>query len=153
MSTGRVVALSAAGIIAVAAAVIAPWEGRRLTPYKDIVGIATVCYGHTGNVQARKYTPAECDALLASDIAEHWAGVSKCIARPVTDNQGAAILSLAFNVGVSAVCRSTLIRKLNAGEPASVWCRELLRWNKAGGREVRGLTNRRKAELKLCLTP
>lgn len=147
---GAAAALVAAAI-AGSVALIAPWEGRELAPYRDIVGVWTVCYGST-NAPMRRYTPAECDEMLATEAGEYLMGVAECIHAPVTTDQLAAITSWTYNVGVAAACRSTLIRKLNAGAPATEWCRELLRWNKAGGREVRGLTNRRKAEYEVCVS-
>nr|WP_238346264.1 lysozyme [Luteimonas saliphila] len=129
---------------------IAPWEGLRTDPYQDIVGVWTVCYGET-NVEMRRYTPAECEAMLGESVGRYVEGVAKCINRPLTVNQWAAIGSWTYNVGAKAACNSTLVRQINAGQPASTWCRQLLRWNRAGGREVRGLTNRRKAEFEVCL--
>lgn len=151
MSAKVVVSVAAAGILAVAATIVAPWEGLRTTPYKDLVGVTTVCYGSTRYVEARDYTVAECKALLQSDLATHWAGVSRCIRRPLKENEGAAVLSLAFNVGVRAVCNSGMVRKINEGRPAAEFCRELFKWVYAGGRKVRGLENRRKAEYKVCM--
>lgn len=147
----RYIALAAAGVIAAAAAIVAPWEGRELVPYRDLVGVATVCYGHTGNVEDRRYTPAECEALLQSDLADHWRGVSRCIHAPLAEHEAAAVLSWTFNVGVGAACGSTLIRQINAGLPAETWCRQLLRWDYAGGKRVRGLTRRRQAEYQTCI--
>lgn len=146
---GPAAALLAAAIAA-AAAIIAPWEGEELKPYRDLVGKWTVCYGDT-TVPMREYTPAECRSLLETQVGRYMEGIGRCIRAPVTTNQLAAITSWTYNVGVDAACKSTLIRKLNAGATADEWCRELLRWNRAGGREVRGLTNRRKAEYEVCV--
>lgn len=139
-----------AGAVAVAAALIAPWEGERLTPYRDLVGKWTVCYGDT-TVPMRAYTPAECRALLDTQVGRYMEAVGQCINEPVTTDQLAAVTSWAYNVGVSNACRSSLMRKLNAGAPAAEWCKELLRWDYAGGKRVRGLTNRRKAEYEVCI--
>jgi len=139
-----------AGAIAAAAAIIAPWEGQELKPYRDIVGKWTVCYGDT-TVPMREYTPAECRALLDTQVGRYMEDVGRCIAAPVTTNQLAAITSWTYNVGAASACKSTLIRKLNAGAPPAEWCRELLRWDYAGGKRVKGLTNRRQAEYKVCI--
>lgn len=146
-------AAGGAAVLIAAMMLVAPWEGRALVPYKDIVGVWTVCEGVTGQavVPGRRYSEAECDRLTQDALGRHYRGVMSCIHRPITVNEGAAIVSWAYNVGVGAACGSTLIRMLNAGAPAVVWCQELLRWNKAGGKAVRGLTNRRQAELKVCL--
>lgn len=141
---------------AAAAAILTPlvmtWEGRETTAYKDIVGVWTICDGDTKNVRPGQVaTEAECDARLESQLIAHAEPVLACTPslrdRP---QQLAAAASLAYNVGVNAYCRSTVDRRFDAGD----WrggCDALLMWNKAGGREVRGLTNRRKAEREICL--
>jgi len=143
---------SFAAAIALAAAIIAPWEGKRNDPYLDIVRINTVCYGHTGSdIQKRRYSDAECKAILEKDIYKHAAPVFKCtpslINRPY---EAAAAISLAFNVGTGAYCRSTADRRFDAGD----WkggCQAIGRFNMAGGRVVKGLVNRRNAEIKICM--
>lgn len=137
--------------ITLAAAFIAPWEGRELTPYRDIVGVLTVCYGQTRNVEMRRYTPAECEASLRTETARHLLAVAACVNRPLQPNEWVAVGSWAFNVGIGAACKSTLVRKINAGAPPEDWCRELLKWDRAGGKVVRGLTNRRQAEYRECV--
>lgn len=131
--------------------IIAKWEGRRLDPYRDVVGIWTVCYGET-RVPMRRYTPKECKALLTKGVTEFQKGVLKCTpgleGRPY---QLAAATSLSYNIGVSAYCKSTAARRFNAGD----WkggCEAFRMWRFAGGRELRGLINRRADEVKLCLT-
>jgi len=151
VSKGKVIGGSVAAVLLAAAALIKPWEGRELEPYRDIVGVLTVCYGDTQDVEQRRYSVVECEQRLQSDLGRRLVALTQCVNRPLPENEWAAVLSLAYNVGTGAVCNSTLVRKINEGQPASVWCYELLRWNRAGGREVRGLTNRRKAELAVCL--
>ena len=145
-ATGGVLA-----VVLAAAAFVAPWEGLALRPYRDIVGVATVCYGETRGVQNRTYTEAECAALLTQGIGQFYDGITKCIHKPLTQGQAVALTSWAYNVGLNAACGSTLVRQLNAGEPAEVWCRQLLRWDYAGGKRVRGLTRRREAEYRECI--
>lgn len=149
---GGIVGGTAALALAIAMAIIAPWEGRELTPYRDIVGVWTVCDGHTGGVQDRKYTPAECDKLLASDTAKAYALVRRCITRDLPPEMAAAFTSLAFNVGPKGVCGSTLQRHANAGNFVQA-CGQLMRWVYAGGKRVKGLVNRRQAEYRLCMKP
>ena len=147
--TGAAAALLAAAVAATVA-IVAPWEGLRTDPYRDLVGKWTVCYGDT-NVPMRRYTPEECTALLEAQVERYMDGIGECIRAPVTTNQIAALTSWAYNVGIGAACNSTLMRQLNAGEPAEVWCAQLLRWDYAGGKRVRGLTNRRNDEYRVCL--
>lgn len=148
--SGKVIGGTVAAVLLAATALIAPWEGRRTDPYRDIVGVWTVCYGQTG-VEMRSYTPAECDAMLRESVARYADAVGKCIHRPLEVHQWAAVTSWAYNVGTGAACGSTLVRQINAGEPPDVWCRQLLRWDKSDGRTVRGLTLRRQAEYRVCI--
>jgi GH24 family phage-related lysozyme (muramidase) len=134
-----------AGLIAVTA----QWEGKRNDPYRDIVGVWTVCYGETHGVQQRRYSDEECTSMLIARLGQFNAEIGRCITRPVPDNVRAAILSWAYNVGSDAACKSTLMRRLNAGDIAGA-CAELSRWTRAGGKVVKGLVNRRVHERALC---
>lgn len=127
-------------------------EGRVLKTYRDIGGALTYCDGATENAQAGKtYTPAECDAQLDRDLERHAAGIAKCVPMDrLTDGQKVAFVDAAYNIGVSAFCGSSMARKANAGDMAGA-CDSLLLWNKAGGREVFGLTKRRQRERELCM--
>ena len=148
--SGKVIGGTVAAVLLAAAAIIRPWEGLETDPYEDVVGVWTVCYGQTG-VEMRSYTPDECDAMLRESVARYADAVAKCIHRPLSVHQWAAVTSWAYNVGPASACNSTLVRQVNAGEPPEVWCRQLLRWDKAGGRTVRGLTLRRQAEYRVFI--
>ena len=97
-------------------------------------------------------TPAECKTMLASRLAEFETGMSRCLKYPdaVPDKAYAAFLSFTYNVGTGAFCGSTLARKVNAGDLRG-GCLELLKWDKAAGIRLPGLTMRRQAESALCL--
>ena len=142
-----------AAVLLLAASFVKPWEGTVPKAYFDVVGVLTICTGHTGpDVSVGQVaSPARCEALLKSDLGRTYTHLAGCIHAGVTVPQMVAITSLAFNTGSGAICRSTLVRQLNAGYPPSVWCKQVLRWDKAGGRTIRGLTNRRKAEYKVCM--
>ena len=127
-------------------ALIKQWEGLRLNAYKCSAGKWTVGYGHTRTArQGKVITEEEAESLLQEDLRVFEASVNDAVTVPLTDNQFAALVSWAFNVGVSAMRNSTLIRKLNAGDYDAV-PRELIRWNKVKGKPVHGLSNRRAAE-------
>lgn len=147
--------IAAGGALAVVVAVLAvlgPFEGDKLTAYKDIVGVWTACRGVTdGVVPGKTYTPAECDAMNRNAVTQHLIGVSKCIKRPLAEHEWVAVGSWTYNVGVRAACQSTLVQQINEGAPGSIWCKQLLRWDRAGGKKVRGLTKRREAEYKICV--
>jgi lysozyme len=142
--------LIAAGI-ALAAPLVARFEGKSNAPYWDPVRIRTVCRGHTGHIAERLHSDAECDALFRDDLAAHAAGVLRCTpgtaARPEIL---AAETSLAFNIGTAAFCRSTAARRFNAGDLAG-GCRAIGAYVYAGGRKLPGLVRRRAAEVALCL--
>jgi lysozyme len=127
-------------------------EGRALKTYRDIGGVLTYCDGATENAQAgHTYTPAECDAQLDRDLERHAAGIAKCIPMErLTSGQKVAFVDAAFNIGVPAFCGSSMARRVNAGDVVGA-CDALLMWNRAGGREVAGLTKRRQRERELCL--
>lgn len=144
----------AAGVALAAALFVAPWEGLRTKPYRDLVGVVTVCYGETENVQNRSYTPQECRDLLAQKLPRYYAEISSCwgpeVEARLTDNMRVAFVSGAYNFGSGAFCNSSMVRALKAGDFKAA-CRALRLYNRAGGRVVRGLDNRRKAEEALCL--
>lgn len=140
-----------AAFAAAAVALVGAWEGLQLTAYRDPIGIPTICYGETKNVRmGMRATKAECDAKLIESLIEHENGMLRCLKRDVPDGAHLAFLSLTYNVGVGNFCRSTLVKKANAGDIRGA-CEELMKWNRAGGIVFRGLTNRRKAEREICL--
>lgn len=143
-----------------AAAIITPfvsgWESggqQNLLPYRDIVGVWTQCDGETLGVTATspKETPAGCALKLDTRLAGFAQKVAACSPRlRGHDSQWAAATSLAYNIGTGAYCGSTVDRRFDAGQWAAA-CDAFLMWNKAGGRVVAGLANRRAAERALCL--
>lgn len=141
----------AGAAIALAAAIIAPWEGRELRAYRDIVGVWTICYGETRGVKpGQTATPAQCDAMLAKAVGEYEAAIRPCLPATLPNPTRAAFVSAAYNIGPAAFCGSSMSRRAKAGDLRGA-CDALLLWNKAGGRVVKGLSNRRAAERALCL--
>jgi lysozyme len=148
----RTVGLIAGSGIALTSAIgfIGQWEGLRTMAYIDVVGIWTVCYGETKGVRpGDSYSKAECDAMLAREILAYEAALDRCLKHPVPVGMKIALVSWTYNVGAGAACKSTLVRKANAGDLTGA-CNELPRWNKAGGRVWAGLVNRRGAERAMC---
>jgi len=123
------------------------WEGLELTAYRDVAGVLTIGYGSTGEhvKPGMRITEPQAENLLRQDLSRFEQAVERFVKVRLSDNQYAALVSFAFNVGVGAFERSTLLKRLNAGDYASVPA-ELMRWTKAGGRRVQGLANRRAAE-------
>ena len=140
----------------VAVPFIAKWEGKRNKAYQDIVGVWTVCYGHTRTARPGMHlSDAECLALLRAEVAEYRHGLHEYFntetkSGRLTPERDTAYTSLAFNVGIRGAGRSTATRRINAGDVAA-GCKALTWWNKAGGRVIRGLVNRRNDELTLCM--
>ncbi|EBS4307265.1 lysozyme [Salmonella enterica subsp. enterica] len=152
----KVKALLAGGVsaIVIAAAMLGGnggLEGRRHEPYRDVAGVLTVCDGHTGKdiVPGKHYTDAECDALLNKDLALVAVRIDPLIKASIPNSERAALYSFAYNVGVGAFARSTLLKKLNTGDQAGA-CNELKRWTYAGGKQWKGLVTRREIEHEVC---
>lgn len=142
------------GVAIMAVAFIGGWEGLRTYSYKDIVGVWTACYGETKGIgPGMKFTKAECDEMFVdSGLARHERALLRCLNEPhvVPDKTYVSFLSLAYNIGEGGFCRSTVVKRWNRGDQVGA-CDAILAWNKAGGRVVQGLVNRRKAERKLCI--
>lgn len=138
-------------LLALATSTISGFEGRSLRAYQDIVNVWTICEGETKGVRPNDTaTNAECDTMLANNIVYYEAGLDRCLTTAVPGRVKVALVSWTLNVGIGAACGSTLVRKANAGDIRGA-CLELPKWNRAGGREVGGLTRRRLAEQKMCL--
>ena len=157
IATGGSLAAAASLALVMAVGALMHDEGLRTVDYRDIAGVPTACYGHTGAgvTVGTQRSEAECRVLLGSDARVHLDGVTACVPalkdRPA---QLAAATRLSFNIGVTAFCGSTVARRFNAGD----WrggCQAFLAWNKArvGGRlaVVRGLADRRQRERAMCL--
>lgn len=129
-------------------------EGTKLAAYRDIVGVPTICSGDTKNVRMGMVeTPEGCRVRLESQLTAFASAVMRCsptLAEQGRDYQRAAAVSLAYNIGAAAYCRSTVDRRFDAGDFKG-GCDAFLLWNKAGGRAVAGLTNRRNRERATCL--
>lgn len=143
--------LTSGAVLAIAVPFVAGWEGVKTTPYADRLagGLMTVCAGET-RVEMREYTYEECMDLLEGALEENLVIVRQNVTVPLTPEIEAALISFIHNVGAGAFKRSTLLKKLNAGDYVGA-CNELPRWNRAGGRVIQGLINRREAERQLCL--
>jgi GH24 family phage-related lysozyme (muramidase) len=109
----------------------------------------TIGWGATGPGigPGTTWTPAQCDARLAADLARHASEVAQAIGdAPTTQGQFDALVSFHYNTG--AIARATLTRRHRAGDHAGA-AREFVRWNRAGGRIMAGLARRRAAEAAL----
>jgi GH24 family phage-related lysozyme (muramidase) len=135
-------------------ALIKSFEGLSLNKYQDIVGKWTIGYGHLilpDEVFNVALTEAQAETLLRRDLAVSEKGVNQYVLVPLTQNQFDALVSFTFNLGVGNLKSSTLLRVLNAHQYQSA-ADEFLRWDKAGGKQVAGLTRRRAAERALFIS-
>lgn len=131
------------------------FEGCYLEAYPDSVKVWTIGYGHTGLVhrdgtvkKGRKITQAEAEELLRYDLRVFSTRVQDGTTVPLTDDQFAALVSFDFNTG--GFLKSTLRKKLNQGLYSAA-ANEFPKWDKAGGKTLRGLTRRRRSERNLFL--
>jgi lysozyme len=139
-------------------AVVPQFEGTSYKAYRDVAGIWTVCQGDTKDVHAGLIeTPEGCQKRLESQLVIHAKGVMACtpnLAQEGRDYQRVAAVSLAYNIGVSAYCHSSVDRYFDTGDYVR-GCNNFMAWNKAkvNGvlRPVAGLTKRRETERNLCL--
>lgn len=138
-------------------ALIKEFEGCKLTAYQDSVGVWTIGYGWTQPVDGKpiragmtvKQETAE--RLLKTGLVSYESDVSRLVKVGLTQGQFDALVSFTYNLGARSLSISTLLRKLNAGDYAGA-ADEFLRWNKAGGKILNGLTRRREAERALFLS-
>ena len=132
--------------------IVKEFEGLRLMPYQDIVGVWTVGYGSTTDVTpGEKITQAEADDRLAKDMDEAERCLNNNVSVELNQNQIDALCSWIFNLGCKRFHASTMLRKINEGQfdQASV---EMRKWDMAGGKQVDWLIKRRIAESKLFET-
>ena len=134
-------------------ALLKRFEGLRLDSYRDPVGILTVGYGHTGPdvAEGMRITELEAERLLLGDVRTAQDAISSLVQVPLSESQKDALTSLVFNIGPGGFAKSTLLKKLNAGDLRGA-ANEFLRWDKAGGQVLAGLTKRRMAERDLFIS-
>ena len=127
-------------------------EGLRLEAYMPTPNdVPTIGYGHTKGVEmGMRITHAQANEYLKQDVAWAQDTVNSLVKVRLTQNQFDALVSFVFNVGASAFAKSTLLRMLNGGDYQGA-ADQLLRWDKQGGKVLRGLTKRRAEERALFL--
>lgn len=141
--------LSASALVV---ASIAGYESYRGTAYNDGVGVQTFGFGTTDGVKpGDTIDHVRAVQRLAADTDKTAKEIGKCIGEvPLHQHEFDAFVSLAYNIGTGAFCGSTLVKKLRVFDYEGA-CKEILRWNKAGGKVLRGLERRREAEYRQCL--
>lgn len=148
-----VVTLSAAGLL-----LIATHEGFSHKPYKDTGGVITNGFGNATITPNKSVTVIEALGDLKENTSTAGQAVSRCVTAPMTQGQYDAYVSIAFNVGTNAFCKSTMAKLANANNKVAS-CNQFDRWVYVAGKDCRikenncsGIVKRRKDEKELCLS-
>lgn len=147
--------IAVAGLVLSAATLvgIASQEGYRQEAYIPVQGdVPTIDFGRTKGVKMgdKSKGPVRALQLLLEELDSTYAqGVRRCVTVPLYQHEFSAYVSLTYNIGVSAFCGSTLVKKLNTEDYAGA-CAEISKWNKQGGKVLNGLVKRRKEERDIC---
>ena len=138
---------------------IKEFEGFSDRPYKCSAGIPTIGYGNTFypdgkrvSMLDKQITKEYADEIFKNVVDNFAFKVSKLIKSKVTQNQFNALVSFAYNVGIGNLEKSTLLKLVNINPNDAMIAKQFLRWNKAKGKELKGLTNRRIKESALYYT-
>jgi lysozyme len=135
--------------------IIKKFEGCRLVAYKDIVGVWTIGWGSTYYENGNKVNSGDAisqqraESLLLTTVTKFASEVNKIVKSNVNENQRSALISFAFNLGVGALKKSTLLKLVNANPNDPQIAHEFMKWVNAAGKPSNGLINRRRAELHL----
>lgn len=128
------------------------FEGLKLNAYQDSVGIWTIGYGNITYEDGKKVqkgdkiTQEKADSLFKFYADRFAKQVDSAITSKVNQNQFNAIVSLAYNIGIGALQKSTLLKKVNANPNDESIKNEFMKWVNAGGKKIQGLVNRRTKE-------
>ena len=148
--------IAALGLSAAALVGIALHEGYEPVARPPVAGdVDTGGFGSTRREDGtpmragEKVDPTRALVLLLKDAGKFEQAVKRCAPVPMYPHEFSAYVSLTYNIGDGAFCSSTLAKKLNALDYEGA-CKEILRWDRFKGQTLRGLTNRRQAEYKMC---
>ncbi|MEL6959715.1 MAG: lysozyme [Pseudomonadota bacterium] len=145
---------------------VAKWEGKHACPdnaalhcsYLDTLpnpNLWTVCYGHTRTAQpGQRFTEADCREMLGPELREYWEGWLDAVTRfrsEIPEPVHAAAASLTYNIGIGGARKASMTTAINAGD-FDDGCKRMTRYNRSGGRVIRGLVNRRQYEFGVCMT-
>jgi lysozyme len=166
MKTSTKAGAGSLAVIAAATTILTVWEGTDLVAKKDMIGTGhpmTYCHGQTdefGRVkEGQRFTPAQCKDLLAKSLPKYLTPLQKCVTVELPVKTMAALLDAAYNAGPAAVCRSPMVKKINAGDIKG-GCNAFEGWYiRSDGQVRRGLVARRSGlqgdkrvnEKQLCL--
>jgi len=146
------IAIGALALSATTLVGIALHEGFEPKAYIPVSGdVPTIGFGTTDSVKMGDTITVERALVkLLQDANKFERAVKRCAPVPMHNYEFAAFVSLAYNIGEGAFCRSTLVKKLNAQDYDGA-CREILKWDRFKGKPLAGLTKRRQAEYQQCI--
>jgi lysozyme len=149
MNRAPIISLGISGIALVGLLVA---EGYRDNAYIPVAGdVPTIGFGTTQNVRmGDKITVPQALNRALNDVQKFEGAMKRCVKVPLHQYEYDAYLSLTYNIGEGAFCRSTLVRLLNQQRYDEA-CKQILRWNNFQGRPLRGLTIRREKEYAMCM--
>ena len=125
------------------------FEGCELEAYKCAAGVWTIGYGHIKGVTPESViTQEQAEQMLVEELNEYEGYINNMVTVPLSQNQFDALVSWVYNLGGGNLKASTLLKVVNSGEFNGV-PEQIMRWNKAGGKVLEGLTRRRQAEADL----
>lgn len=144
--------IAAISLSATALVAIVLHEGYKDNAYIPLAGdIPTIGFGTTSGVKlGDRTTPEKALQVAMKDVQSYEGAVKSCVTVPLAQNEYDAFISLSYNIGTGAFCKSTLVKKLNAGDYIGA-CKQILLWDKYQGKPLAGLTKRRQEEYKKCL--
>lgn len=141
------ISLSAAALVGIV--VSEGYTDRAVIPVPG--DVPTIGFGTTEGVKmGETTTPPKALSRALQDVGRYEGAVRQCVKVPLHQHEYDAYVSLAYNIGSRAFCSSTLARKLNEGDYPGA-CREILRWDRFKGQQLRGLTIRREREYRQCI--
>lgn len=144
--------IAAISLSATALVAIVLHEGYKDNAYIPLAGdMPTIGFGTTSGVKlGDRTTPEKALQMAMRDVQSYEGAVKSCVKVPLSQNEYDAFISLSYNIGTGAFCKSTLVKKLNTGDYEGA-CKQILLWDKFNGKPLAGLTKRRQEEYKKCL--
>ena len=125
---------------------IKKFEGCELTAYQDSVDVWPIGYGHTKGVEdGQEITQEEAEEMLASELDEYEGYINDLVECDLEQCQFDALVAWVYNLGPTNLRSSTMLKRLNSNDLEDVPS-QIKRWNKAGGKVLKGLVRRREAE-------
>jgi len=144
--------IAAISLSATALVAIVLHEGYKGDAYIPLAGdVPTIGFGTTSGVKlGDRITPEKALQVAIRDVQAFEGAIKECVIVPLHQHEYDAYVSLSYNIGSRAFCKSTLVKKLNTSDYIGA-CNEILKWNKYQGKPLAGLTKRRQEEHKKCL--